>query len=153
MSASLAVQGREFSLVERAEQERILAGWGDVLGGFCSERGTVSRVRVTEWAAPSGVGEHERFLAAHARPTNQAARAAYEALLAQAGPRIVSHEVLATITVELRKIRSGRRGERLTGLRPRPTRRCGDAVGPGGWPAGGGGCGRRLGRFVGSGRA
>ena len=112
MSASLAVQGREFSLVERAEQERILAGWGDVLGGFCSERGTVSRVRVTEWAAPSGIGEHERFLAAHARPTNQAARAAYEALLAQAGPRIVSHEVLATITVDLRRIRGGRRGER-----------------------------------------
>lgn len=109
VSASLPVRGREFSLVERAEQERILASWGELLGGFCTERGAVSRVRVTEWAAPSGVGEHERFLDAHAQPTSPKARASYEALLAQAGPMAVSHEVLLTVTVDLRKIRGDRR--------------------------------------------
>lgn len=109
LSASLPVRGREFSLVERAEQERILAGWGDVLGGFCTERGAVSRVRVTEWSAPSGVGQHERFLAVNSRSTSASARASYEALLAEAAPMAVSHEVLVTVTVDLRRIRLGRR--------------------------------------------
>jgi len=110
LSATLSVRGGEFSLVERSEQDRILAGWGDVLGGFCTERGTLSRVRVTEWAAPSGIGEHERFVADHAQPENAAARASYDALLAQAGPTAVTHEVLVTVTVDLRKVR-GRSGE------------------------------------------
>lgn len=111
LSATLPAQGREFSLLERADQERILSGWGDVLGGFCNERGPVSRIRVTEWAAPSGLADHERFLQAHARPVNEAARESYEQLLAQAGPMAVTHEVLLTVTVDLRKVR-GRRGER-----------------------------------------
>ena len=111
LSATLPARGREFSLLERADQERILSGWGDVLGGFCTERGPVSRVRVTEWAAPSGLAAHERFLDAHAHPVNEAARESYEQLLAQAGPMAVTHEVLLTVTVDLRKVR-GRRGER-----------------------------------------
>lgn len=110
LSGSLPIRGREFSLVERPEQERILAGWGDVLGGFCTERRAVSRVRVTEWAAPSGVEEHQRFLAAHGRPTHPESRASYEGLLAQAGPMAVNHEVLLTVTLDLRRIRSGRAG-------------------------------------------
>jgi len=111
LSASLQVGGREFSLVDRPEQERILAGWGDVLGGFCSERRAVSRVRVSEWAAPSGVEEHQRFLSAHGRPTSPEAGASYEALLAQAGPMAVRHEVLLTVTLDLRRIRGARRTE------------------------------------------
>lgn len=109
LSASLPVRGREFSLVERAEQERIVAGWGDVLAGFCTERGAVSRVRVTEWAGPSGVAEHERFLAAHGEPASSDALASYVALLAKAGPMAVRHEMLLTVTVDVRKVRGGRR--------------------------------------------
>jgi hypothetical protein len=112
MSASVAVRGREFSLVERAEQERILAGWGDVLGGFCTERGAVARVRVTEWAAPAGVADHERFLDGHSRTGDTQARRSYQALLAQAGPMAVSHEVLLTVTVDVRRVKANGRRER-----------------------------------------
>ena len=113
ISASVPVAGRAFSLGERAEQERLLQSWGDVLGGFCTERGPVGRVRVTEWAAPVGVGDHEEYLAdhGHSRGTAQA-RADYEQLLASAGPGAVGHEVLVTITVELRRVKATRRAGR-----------------------------------------
>ena len=110
VSASVVVRGREFSLVERADQERIVQHWGDALAGFCTERGAVARVRVTEWSAPSGVADHERFAAAHgADATTSAARRDYDELLADAGPMAVRHEALVTVTVDPRRLR-GRRG-------------------------------------------
>lgn len=112
-SASLEVRGREFALLEREAQERILAGWGDVLGGFCGERGAVSRVRVTEWAAPAGT---HRGSAGDldAKSTSREARASYEALLDEAGAMAVEHEVVFTVTVDLRRLRGSRRdGEGL----------------------------------------
>lgn len=113
VTASLPVVGREFSLAPRTEQERILAGWGDVLGGFCTERGPVARVRVTEWAAPSGVGEHERFLVEHGRQSlNRKAREDYEALLRQAGPMATGHTVLLSVTVDQRRVKATTKGER-----------------------------------------
>ena len=36
VSAVLRVRGREFSLCERAEQERLLQVWGDALAAFCA---------------------------------------------------------------------------------------------------------------------
>ena len=105
------VQGREFSLVERVEQERLLHLWGDVLAGFCTERARVSRVQITEWAAPAGLAEHERFLSDHAGVARNAnAVDSYRELLADAGPLSVTHEVLVTVTVDPRKVRDGRRG-------------------------------------------
>ncbi|MGH8922604.1 MAG: SCO6880 family protein, partial [Actinomycetes bacterium] len=105
-SASLPVSGREFSLVEQPEQERLLALWGDVLGGFCHERSAGVAVRVTEWATPSGVDDHERFLATRdRRRANRAALASYRELLAEAGAVAVGHEVLVTVTVDYRRAR------------------------------------------------
>jgi hypothetical protein len=106
-SATIPVEGHEFSLVERAEQERTISLWGDVLAGFCIERGPVSRVRVTEWAAPTGLSGHESYLSGHARTDrNPDARHSYESLLSQAGPLAVGHQVLVTVTVDLRKVRA-----------------------------------------------
>ena len=62
VSAVLRVRGREFSLCERSEQDRLLQQWGDALAGFCRERGAVGRVRWTEWAAPAGHDEQLRYL-------------------------------------------------------------------------------------------
>src|SRR5207249_12254656 len=41
LTGSVPVSGRQFSLAERAEQDRILDGWGEGLNGFCRERGAV----------------------------------------------------------------------------------------------------------------
>lgn len=111
VSASLKVRGREFSLVERADQERIVQHWGDALAGFCTERGAVARVRVTEWSAPSGVVDHKRFVEAHGADRRAStARRAYDELLVDAGPTAVRHEALVTVTVDPRRVR-GRRGD------------------------------------------
>lgn len=109
-SASVRVQGREFALVERAEQDRLLAGWGTVLAGFCRERSAVSRIGWTEWAAPAGLDEHLRYVEAEASaPDDSPHRAAYLALLDAAGPMTTTHEVLVTVTVAQRRINASRR--------------------------------------------
>lgn len=119
VSASLPVRSREFSLVERSEQERAVQLWGAALAGFCVERSPVSRVRVTEWAAPAGLAEHEQFLARTttqpAEPeqqTESAAVTSYRELLAAAGPLAVDHEVLVTVTVDPRRLRADGPGRR-----------------------------------------
>ncbi|HVT77856.1 MAG TPA: SCO6880 family protein [Acidimicrobiales bacterium] len=107
VSASVPVRGREFSLIERADQERIVQQWGDALAGFCVERGPVVRARVTEWSAPAGVADHESFVADHgADPACSPARRAYDELLAEAGPMAVRHETLVTVTVDPRRVRA-----------------------------------------------
>lgn len=109
VSGSVPVRGRGFSLLERGEQDRLLQSWGDVLSGFCTERGLVSRVQVTEWAAPGGLGEHERFLSRHAvRGANREALDSYRELLGEAKPLSVGHEVLVTVTVDRRRVPGGR---------------------------------------------
>jgi hypothetical protein len=106
LSGVLRVQGREFALVERVDQDRLLAGWGDVLAGFCRERSTVARVAWSEWAAPAGLEEHVRFVDSEATaPKGSAHRDAYAALLDGAGPMTTRHEVLLTVTVDTRRAR------------------------------------------------
>jgi len=113
LSATVAVHGGAFALLERGDQERALARWGDVLAAFCGERRPVSRVRITEHAAPSGVGDHERFVAENgADPETSAPRRIYDELLAAAGPLAVAHEVLVTLTVDQRRVHV-RRGPTL----------------------------------------
>src|SRR5437764_5482123 len=112
LSGSLRVGGREFPLLERSDQERLVQLWGDALAAFCSERTAVSRVRVTEWAAPAGVASHEKYLAvAGQRAAGTEAHASYAQLLAEAGPAATTHDLIVTVTVELRRL-PRRRGAR-----------------------------------------
>jgi hypothetical protein len=109
VSASVRIRGREFSLLERGEQERLVQLWGDALAAFCSERGPVVGIRCTEWAAPAGLAEHERFVAGRAVALQGSeALESYRELLVDAGPLATRHEVLVTVTVDLRRVRAGR---------------------------------------------
>jgi len=106
-SASVAVRGRRFSLIERGEQERVVERWGDALAAFCTEGGAVARVRVTERCLPAGVEDHRRFVQARAQAdAASAARVAYDELLDDAGTVAVRHEALVTVTVDERARRS-----------------------------------------------
>lgn len=106
LSGVLRVQGREFALVERADQDRLLAGWGEVLAGFCRERNAVARVAWSEWAAPAGLEEHMRFVDSEAiAAPGSIHRDAYAALLDGAGPMTTRHEVLLTVTIDMRRAR------------------------------------------------
>ncbi len=103
----LRVAGREFALLDRVEQERLLHTWGDALGAFCAERGPVVRVVASEWSAPAGAEEHLSYLAEHqAGADDEPPVAAYRELLGQAGPLATGHEVLLSVTVAAQRLRS-----------------------------------------------
>lgn len=112
MSVSVRVRGRGFSLVERSEQERLVALWGDVLAGFCGERSEVSSARITEWSAPADLDSHLRFHAEHGSARSSIASEDYRALLAAAQPQTVGHEALVTVTVDQRRTRARSRSQR-----------------------------------------
>ena len=113
VSATIPVRGRAFSLLDPAEQDRLVAGWGDSLGGFCADGSPVAFVRWSEWAAPVGLAEHLRHLEARrSAPADAPAVEAYRELLNEAGATTVGHEVLVTVAVDTRRVRSSRRRTR-----------------------------------------
>lgn len=109
-ATTIRVAGRQFGLLEPHEQDYQLANWGTVLHGFVSERPIVASVRWCEWAAPAGIEEQRDWLDTHkaAQPIPDAL-AAYERLLAEAGPIATRHEVLVTITTNPTRIRLDKR--------------------------------------------
>jgi hypothetical protein len=111
VSASLRVRGQGFALLERPEQDRLVAQWGGVLAAFCTERSPVLSVRLSEWAGPAGLGEFERFAEAHHRKAGSGAIQSYCELLADAAPVTTRHETLVTVTVPARRPRRGQRAK------------------------------------------
>lgn len=107
----LRVSGREFALIDRLEQERLLAEWGDALAAFSKERGAVRAVRWFEWSAPADASAHLRWSRKVIGPrADPAAVDHYLATVTQAGPMATRHETLVTVTVG---------GVSGRGLRPR----------------------------------
>ncbi|MFP5376876.1 MAG: SCO6880 family protein, partial [Acidimicrobiia bacterium] len=106
LAATLRVAGRQFALVERADQDALLALWGDALGAFCREAAAVVEVRWSEWAAPAGMEDTHAYLAEHALddPTDPAV-ASYRQLLRSAAPVATRHEVLITVVVSTKRVR------------------------------------------------
>lgn len=111
LAATVRVSGRQFGLIERAEQDWMVAQWGTALQGFVNERTPVVSVRWSEWASPAGLQAHRAWIADHlaAHPLDDV-RAAYEALLNDAGGHTARHEVLVTITVHVGRVRRSKAG-------------------------------------------
>jgi hypothetical protein len=101
VTGALGVRGDGFSLASRGDQETMVAGWGDVLSGFCAERGRVARLSVTEWTAPVGT------LPSPTMAGNDGPAAAYAELVDVVASAARSHEVVITVTVTARKTRRG----------------------------------------------
>ncbi len=99
-TAMLRVAGREFALIDRTEQDRLLAGWGDALAAFCKERSPVEAVRWFEWSAPADPAEHLRWSRDHIGPSADPATVdAYLDLAGSAGAMSTRHETLVSVTV------------------------------------------------------
>ena len=114
-AASLRVAGRQFALVERGEQDSLLAMWGDVLAPFCQENGPVVEIRWSEWAAPAGMEEQYDYLAAHMIDDPQdPAVVSYRQLLRTTAPVATRHEVLVTLVISGTRVkaRGARPGDR-----------------------------------------
>ena len=108
LAATLRLSGRGFALSERDEQDRLVQLWGETLASACVERSPVVGLRVLEWAAPGGSGDHEQFAAHHAADTADASAVAnYTELLRHAGPAATAHDTLLTVTIDSRRVRTG----------------------------------------------
>ena len=108
VSGTLRAHAGGFCLVDRAEQEHLVAAWGNALAGFCREGGSVSSVRWTEWKAPAGVERCEAFLAEEGTGTGDAV-SGYRSLLATAASASTAHDVLITVTIDQRLVGGRRR--------------------------------------------
>lgn len=106
----LPVAGRGFALRETEEQERLLAGWGELLGGFTSSRHPVVRIAVAEWAGPATTLTSADSDGAALNPQ---AAAVYAELVAAAGPASSLHHSVLALTVA-----PTRRGQRKKGPSP-----------------------------------
>src|SRR3546814_17694999 len=80
----------------------------------------MSRIRVTEWAAPGGAAERARLTSASPVSSDHDAARSYDELLAEAGPRAIRHEILVTLTVVQTRLRrrDTSRPDRAAGIAP-----------------------------------
>ncbi|MDP9403446.1 MAG: hypothetical protein M3P85_08945 [Actinomycetota bacterium] len=100
LTAALRVAGPPFVVATRAEQERLVAGWGDVLNAFAVEGGPVTHVSWSDLASPSGLEAHRAWLAGvEGGDVHDEARASYDELLAGATATATAHDVVVSLTV------------------------------------------------------
>lgn len=98
LTAAVRVTGPQFIVEPRADQERLLTGWGDILNQFAVEGGAVTHLAWADLASPSGLEEHRAWLPSAADDEDVKLRAAYDDLLADASATAANHETLLTIT-------------------------------------------------------
>lgn len=111
LTVVVPVRGPQFVVEPRGEQERLLAGWGDVLAQFAVERGAVSQLSWSDLARPSGVGEHTDWVASGpgGDPHPDAAES-YAELLELATSTAIAHDTVVTITVARERLGRRRHG-------------------------------------------
>ncbi len=111
LTAVVPVSGPQFIVEPRAEQERLLAGWGDVMGQFAVERGVVTHIAWSDLARPSGMGQHLAWVDDGPRgDANSAASASYRDLVDAATASAISHDVVVTLTVAAERLGRHRSG-------------------------------------------
>lgn len=109
VSAVLRMRGEGFPVASPVEQDALVASWGAVLTPIARERCPVSRVTWQEWTHPVGVDGHRRFLdEVGSDRHHDGANDDYETLLTSIAPITVAHDVLLTVTVDLRRVRGAR---------------------------------------------
>jgi hypothetical protein len=103
LTGLVTVTGPQFVVQTRDEQERLLAGWGDVLSQYAVERGAVAHLAWSDLARPSGMREHLAWLNTctdrDSDGADGAALRSYEELVASGSAHATSHEVTVSITV------------------------------------------------------
>ena len=103
-----------FSVASAGDQDALVAAWGGVLAPLARARCPVSRVTWQEWCHPVGVTGHRTFLSSVQPARATSASADSEELLAIQEPATIAHEILITVTVDLRRVRPGRTRTTLT---------------------------------------
>jgi hypothetical protein len=105
-TAVLAVRVRSFGLLDRAEQERRLAGWGAVLAGLARENSPVRRLQWLERTVPSDGDEVARYLQEERDttvPLASSSVASYIELVESAGAVTQDHELFLALQLDARR--------------------------------------------------
>ncbi len=111
LTAVIPVTGPQFVVEPRAEQERLLAGWGDVLGQFAVERGVVTHLAWSDLARPSGMDQHLAWIDGGPRGrAHQDAVDSYRELVDAGTTTAISHDIVVTITVSRDRLGRHRSG-------------------------------------------
>jgi len=111
LTAAIRVAGPQFLVQSRADQERLLAGWGDILNQFAVERGPVTNLAWSDLAAPSGLQQHRAWLErVQGGERHAEAAASYDELLAGATSTATAHDVIVTMTVARDRLSQRRQG-------------------------------------------
>lgn len=114
VSVVLPCTGRGFSVASPAEQDMLVEAWGATLAPLARAKCAVARITWQEWCRPIGIAGHRKFLDRIPDvDRTDPARVDYELLLATQEPFTIAHEVLLTLTIELRRVRA-RRGKSQT---------------------------------------
>mgnify|MGYP001586651952 FL=1 len=115
VSLVMPVEGEGFPVASLAEQDAILEAWGSALAPLARAKCALSRLTWQEWSRPVGVEGHRDYLQTVAgSDTPGAARDDYEQLLHSQEPFTIAHEVLMTLTVDLRRVRARRSKSQVT---------------------------------------
>lgn len=109
LTAAMTVAGPQFVVEPRPEQERLLAGWGDVMAQFAVERGAVTHIAWSELARPTDI-DAPALDSGSTSEAEDAASDSYAQLVAARSGSATSHEVLVTITVARDRIPRHRGG-------------------------------------------
>jgi hypothetical protein len=105
-TAVLAVRVGSFGLLDRADQERRLAGWGSVLSGLARENSPIRRVQWIERTVPSDGDELARYLQSERDATVPlwgSPVASYIELVESAGAVTQDHELFVALQLDARR--------------------------------------------------
>jgi hypothetical protein len=104
--AVLAVRGRAFYLLEEEEQERMLAGWGDVISSLAHSGSAVTRLQWVERTYPEAGNSIGAYLkeAIRLNPGHRAVQS-YLELAGDAAPRTLEHESFLVVELAASKAR------------------------------------------------
>jgi hypothetical protein len=109
-TAAVPVQGPPFVVVNREEQERLLAGWGDLLAQFAVDRGLVTHVSWSDLARPSASAM--AVASVKDQGVDAGPNASYAELLDKATAVSTEHDVVVCITVAEERLSRNRRAQR-----------------------------------------
>ena len=117
VSMVLHVGGQGFPVASLREQDGLVTAWGSALAPLARARCAVSRVTWQEWSHPVGVAGHREFLDSLNHRNKTTAAADYEELLVSQSPFTISHQVLLTVTVDLKRVPNRRKvGQLAAGI-------------------------------------
>lgn len=109
VSVVVPVSAQGFSVASLVEQDGLVEAWGACLSPLARSKCAVSRLTWQDWCRPTGVAGHRAFLnSVESHGAVGPARRDYELLLDSQEPFTISHEVLLTLTVDLRRVRARR---------------------------------------------